>query len=141
MAIRYLQTGDDNALPRHTSILIEDDSYSWWAGVNNCFARAALATALAVTTLSTAQAVAQYSRETNDVPQHTVAQPEEDFWPQSVLPVPVAATLKSPQQWSFESSDVVPQAAAFQPDEDFWFNQLFPAPVPASLVYSQQWAF
>lgn len=113
-----------------------DEEGGWWAGVRQCAATVALAAVLSATSLSTAQAVQVYSYHQDDPAGNLKANPEEQYWQNSVAPVP--ASLLSPQQWTFDVQEPAGSLSG-QPDEDFW--QLGPPSVPATLRWQQQWTF
>ncbi len=135
-----------------------DDSDNWWAGVQQCAVGVALAATLAVTALSTAQAIAVANSQQDELPSH----PEqlEDIWVNPVAPIP--AINVPPQQWTFEQNELpqptvgessgsfirltipsgippviylggeseIPAGSLYgQPDEDFWQNPVAPTPV------------
>lgn len=131
MAIRYLQTGTDNDLPRHPTTTFDDDSaQSWWGGVALCSVQFALSAALLVSAQG-AVARDQWTRDIQDPTGTNLHQPaNEDYWQNPTAPVP--ATLY--QQLPLTDVEQIPAGGLRgQPDEDFWPAQLLPVPVPATL--------
>jgi len=81
MSVRRIQI-DDEAGFLAVGGQIDDDSEGWWGGAQRCFARVALATALAATTLA-AQLAAKVQQDPEEISAASLANfasPEEDYW-------------------------------------------------------------
>lgn len=132
--IRYHYTGDEDQLPvtPPPSLNLDEDSDSWWAGVQQCFVAVPIAGTLAAIALSASLAFG-YQQQTEDIvpysgPALTV---DEDYGPRTVI-------IESPhlvQLWVSDGAASAP-APAFVPDEDFW---QFPA-VRLQIQPPQVWA-
>lgn len=101
--------------------LVDDASESWWVGVQQCGAVAALAAGLALTaSASLAQHVAnQPQDEVFPAPQIV----DEDYWQNQVPPAQL--TFQVPAPWSYEQNEVI-YIAPTMVDEDYWQNSVPP---------------
>jgi hypothetical protein len=112
---------------------IDDGTDSWWAGAQLCFARVALATALAATTL-TAAIASDLQQDLEEIPAGSLkvfSTPDEDYW-QNPVPsslFPVACSIYQQLPYARLDPEELPAGSLAKfpsPDEDFWDNPLIP---------------
>jgi hypothetical protein len=130
MAVRYLQSGQaDEAGFLLTGGQIDDGADSWWAGAQLCFARVALATALAATTV-TAAIASDLQQDLEEIPAGSLkvlSTPDEDYWQNRTPPVPASIYQQLPYARLDPEELPAGSLAKFStPDEDFWDNPLSP---------------
>jgi hypothetical protein len=115
--------------PLPTMIEVEGD---WWAGVQQCASRVALAASMVLAVASTTQARQVFSYHQDDPVLKGAA--EEYYWQNPVQPIP--ASLLAPKPWIFdEQTPALSQPAVLPPDEDFYSPPL-PWKSIAPIVFS-----
>lgn len=95
---------------------LNEDSDSWWAGVQRCFVAVPVAGTLAVLALSSSLAFG-YQQQTEDIVPQPIVLGVEDEYQQVYTPTRPLVVV---QPWVIDD-EVVPQPVAFVPDEDYWF--------------------
>lgn len=109
-----------------------DEQGEWWAGVHQCAARVALATALLATAVSTTQAKQVFSYHQDDPAGFLAAVPDDLPWQNQVAPVQGRVYQNLP--YLYDAVEIVPQPPPFIPDDDSWKN---PVPSTAYTVFER----
>jgi hypothetical protein len=152
MSIRYIQSGDEPAGSLLAGGQIDDGTDSWWAGAQLCFARVALAAAVAASTLS-ATIASDIQQDAEEIPAGSLRnQPDEDFWPPYAVAtggMPLIAfaaggaqglvtalppTLSQRLPYLPEPDEIPAGLLRAQPEEDFWQN---PTPPVSPAIFQR----